>query len=342
MRAVICRLMLAWLVWAGVATQAAQEAPAIEAPFTREVEIRRGGPPPRPETTLRIASWNIEWYPAGMRSGAEEPAHLQTAAVAALINEIQPDILAAQEIRNLPALEKLNRNLGLWPFSHLAVSWFHNANAAGAPDPAKIEQQCAILSRHPWTEVWEVDFGPLKARPRPPRGWLAAQFRIRGATFTLYNGHLKSDYGADTPEKYAANRAQRAAAIRFLAADLERRGLDPYRDRIILAGDFNADIATANRAEETIFDDLERLGFRSALQPARRADAITLPAREGVPEVPDLTLDYIFLSSAWGELPPVQILARGASKKKDVFGGDGPGLASDHYPIFIDVEIPPR
>jgi len=316
--------------------------PWIEAPFTSQSEIRPPAQPPRPASTLRIASWNIEWFPAGQRAGAQDPSNLQTAAAAALINELQPDLLAVQEIRNLPALQQLNRNLGLWPFSHLAASWFYKPNTSGTPPPERIEQQCGILSRHPWEEIWEIDFTPLQEKPRPARGWLAARFRIHAATFTLYTGHLKSDYGADSPEKAASNRAQRAAAIRHLARDLERRQLDPYRDRILIAGDFNADIGTADRSQETLFDDLERLGFRSALQPARRTDAITVPARDGVPHVPDLTLDYIFLSSAWGDPPPLQILAKGASKKKDVFGGDAPGLASDHYPVYVDLTIPLR
>jgi endonuclease/exonuclease/phosphatase family metal-dependent hydrolase len=331
----------AWLVLA-LHPATAENGPWLEVPFTSQSPIRPASPPPRPADTLRIASWNIEWFPAGQRRGAPEPTNLQTAAVAALINEIKPDILAVQEIRNLPALQTLNRNLGLWPFSHLAASWFYQLNTSGTPPPERIEQQCGLLSRHPWEETWEIDFTPLTEKPRPPRGWLAARFRIHAATFTLYTGHLKSDFGATTPEQAATNSLQRAAAIRHLAHDLERRGLDPYRDRILLVGDFNADIATADRSRETLFDDLERLGFRSALQPARRAEAITVPAREGVPDVPDLTLDYIFLSSAWGPPPPIQILAKGASKKKDVYGGDRPGLASDHYPIFVDLPIPLR
>lgn len=324
-------------------TQAApEERPRLEKPFVHQQEIRVLRTAPRPPSVLRIASWNIEWYPAGQRQGAEGPANLQTAAVAAMINEIQPDILAVQEIRNLAALQRLNRNLGLWPFSHLAASWFYRVNAEGSPDPGRIEQQCGWLSRHPWEEVWELDFAALPHPNRPPRGWLAARFRIGAATLTLYNSHLKSDYGADTPEKFAANRRLRARAVSLLQDDFDRLGLDPYRDRIVLAGDFNADIALVNREEESMFTELERLGFRMAQQPARRAEAITNPADEGVPEVPDLTLDYLFFSAAWGDPPPIQILARGASKRKDVFGGDEPGLASDHYPIYADVEIPLR
>jgi endonuclease/exonuclease/phosphatase family metal-dependent hydrolase len=334
--------ILLWLTASGLLGAEEKNADAwIEVPLTREIAIRPG-PSPRPEGTLRIASWNIEWFPAGQRGGSPDPTNLQIAAVANILNEIQPDILLTQETRNLRALERLNQNMGLWPFSHLASSWFYKRNDSGNPDD-RVQQQNGILSRHPWDETWEVDFTPLQGAHRPPRGWLAARFRIRAATLTLYTGHLKSDYGADSPEKAQSNQAKRAAAIDQLALDLERRGLDPYRDRIIVAGDFNADIFTADRGSETIFDQLDRMGFRSALQPAQRSAAITVPAREGVPDVPDLTLDYIWLSSAWGSPPPpVQIISRGASKKKDVFGGDAPGLASDHYPIYVDVQIPVR
>lgn len=322
------------------ATLPAQAAPPrLESPFTATAEIRPADSG-RPPGTLRIASWNIEWFPAGQRQGAEGPANLQTAAAAHLIHQIKPDILAVQEIRNLRALQQLNRNLSLWPFSHLAASWFHRENT-GQPDE-RIQQQAGLLSRIPWEEVWEIDFGPLTGPDRPPRGWLGARFRHGTATFTLYTGHLKSDFGADSPEDAAANRTKRRAAIEELARDLERRQLDPYRDRILVAADFNADFFLADREKETLFGRMEDLGFSMARQPGRRTDAITVPAREGVPDVPDLTLDYLYFSSGWGEIPPVQILAQGASKKRDVFGGDGPGLASDHYPIYADVTLPMR
>ena len=74
--------------------------------------------------------------------------------------------------------------------------------------------------------------------------------------------------------------------------------------------------------------------------PVKREDAITVPARKGVDPVPDRVLDYIWLSSGWKDpLPELQVVQEGASKQKNVYGGDKAGLASEHYPIFIDIPI---
>ncbi|MDX6766746.1 MAG: endonuclease/exonuclease/phosphatase family protein [Candidatus Methylacidiphilales bacterium] len=296
----------------------------------------------RERSFFRVASWNIEWYPAGQRGGQEQATNWQTAAVAHLINQIKPDVLATQEIRNIGALQRLNRNIGLWPFSHLAASIFYQKNDT-ARDLDRIQQQCGFMARHPWDDLWEVDFTPIAGADRPVRGWLAARWKVGPLTFTIYNGHLKSDSGAGRPEERAANYRNRRAAIAELKADLDRHDLDPYRDKILVLGNFNTDYFLADAEGAKIFTDLDRLGFHMAQPPVKREEAITLPARKGVEEIPDQVVDYIFLSSGWrGIEPELKILAQGASKKKDVFGGDAPGLASDHYPVYIDIPLGPE
>jgi endonuclease/exonuclease/phosphatase family metal-dependent hydrolase len=311
--------------------------PWIEPPPSSSQPLARSFVVERP--FLRIATWNIEWFPAGQRRGAVQNENWQMAAAAHLINQIKPDILATQETRNLASLEKLNRNIGLWPFSHIASSIFYEQNNA-AKNTEKIQQQCGILARHAWEEIWEIDFKPMDPIDKPTRGWIAARWNIGPHHFTLYNGHLKSDYGADNPENAAANRRKRLAAIEQLKQDLDRRNLDPYRDKIIVLGDFNADHFLVDPQEEKAFGKLADMGFRIAPPPIKREEAITVPARKGVEDVPDLVLDYIWLSAGWrNPEPELQILAEGASKRKDVFGGDEPGLASDHYPVYIDIPL---
>ncbi|NJL19426.1 MAG: hypothetical protein HC901_04000 [Bdellovibrionaceae bacterium] len=205
-------------------------------------------------------------------------------------------------------------------------------------NPDNIQQQCGLLSRLPWTETWEADFATLP-NPKPARGWIAATYQISGTNITVYNGHLKSNFGAKSPDDDARNREQRRLAIIELQNDLQRRGLDPLRDRIIVGGDFNTDYFNPDFASETVFQELDSLGFRNTLSLLAKDQRITLPAREGEPW-PDSTFDYLFVSAAWGTVPDAIILPEGAAKRKDVFGGDEPGLASDHYPVFIDLPLP--
>ncbi|MEM1157610.1 MAG: endonuclease/exonuclease/phosphatase family protein [Verrucomicrobiota bacterium] len=312
-------------------------SPRIETPFTFSSEMEK---PPQDPESIRICSWNIEWFPAGRRDMRELNVNYQVAAVAGMLNQIQPDIILAQEIRNLPALRLLNRNLNPPGMSHLAISFFYRANTAEEQEKVRRGgQECALLSRYPWSSVREIDFGTFEGRTRPARGWLHAQFEIGDHTIHIYNGHLKSNFGADDPQERRSNIAKRTAAIRELAADLDRLNLDPYRDKIILVGDFNSDFFSRAFADEDLFEDLKDLGFRQTFTLASAEERITIPAKQGEPW-PSSTFDYIFLSSGWKlNDSTAHVLQQGASRRKDVYGGDEAGLASDHYPVYIDLPL---
>lgn len=293
---------------------------------------------------IRICTWNIEWFPAGQRKSQAQETKWQTAAVANLIHEIRPDILLTQETRNLQVLDSLNRNLNPPRFASLASAWFYQVNPEGKGDPSSmgdtIQQQCGLLARIPWIEgsLREIDFAPLP-NPRPARGWLVARFNAGGHEFTVYNGHLKSNYGAEDEKTRLKNYQKRLDAITYLKADLEKNNLDPYRDKIIVAGDFNTDFYDPAFSDEKTLRALKDLGFKSTFILASKEERVTCPAREGEPW-PDGTFDYIWVSSGW-KLSNLQakVLQKGASKRVDVFGGDEPGLASDHYPVYLDIPV---
>ncbi|MEM6822943.1 MAG: endonuclease/exonuclease/phosphatase family protein, partial [Verrucomicrobiota bacterium] len=242
------------------------------------------------------------------------------------------------ETRNLKALRLLNRNLNPPQFSHLASSLFYQENIESNLDD-KVRQELGLLSRYPWEAIWEIDFGVFRGKNRPTRGWLAARFKIGDHDITIYNGHLKSNYGAENPKDRERNIKKRDKAIDQLSKDLDRVGLDPYRDKIVVVGDFNADFFSSEFSDEKAFEAMERLGFHHTFLLSSTEKRITLPAKEGEPW-PDGTFDYIFLSSGW-KLKEVtaQVMAQGAAKRSEVYGGDEPGLASDHYPVFIDLPL---
>jgi endonuclease/exonuclease/phosphatase family metal-dependent hydrolase len=314
----------------------APSGPRIEAPQEHSVP---GYETPTPGPTLRIATWNIEWFPAGMRKSAPEQVRLQTEAVRDLIHEFKPDILATQETRNLGALIVLNKALDRHRFGHLASARFQEENTARI-DESKATQNTGFLSRFPWTRVWEVDFSTLPPENRPARGLLGARFEIKGLVFHLYNTHTKSNFGTKDEAGRLRNYSRRLATIHELKRDWDRLGLDPAKDRIIVAGDFNTDLFSDDFSGEQTLRLLLEWGFRHPFGNRPLAERITLPGREGEP-YPDGTFDYLFFSPAFGdEIPPARIIMKGASKRKDVFGGDEPGLASDHYPVYVDLPLP--
>lgn len=311
--------------------------PASEAPFTH---IKKNATVARPSETVRICTWNIEWFPAGQRDSRQQNVNWQIAAVSSILNEIAPDILLTQETRNLKRLLELNRNLNPPGFSHLASSLFYMENTEDRIDD-RIRQELGILSRFPWLKIREIDFRTLERTNRPARGWLCAHYEFNGRPLVIYNGHLKSNYGAENPRDRAKNIAKRQAAIQELSADLNRQGLDPYRDRIVVVGDFNSDYFSRDFSDEKLFATLESMGFQNTFLLTPKEQRITIPAREGEPW-PDGTFDYIFISSGWKlEKAAAKVLPKGASKRKEVYGGDEAGLASDHYPVFIDLPLTP-
>lgn len=287
---------------------------------------------------IRVATWNIEWFPAGQRRSAKKNVQQQIKAVSEMISEFKPDILLTQETRNLGALISLNNHLDKSAFTHIASARYYEENQA-RQDENKPTQNTGILSRYPWQDVWEVDFATLIYDNAPTRGWLGAKFEINGTSFVVYNAHTKSNFGASNKKDRANNYEKRLNAIHELKRDWERLDLDPEKDKIIVVGDFNTDAFAENFKDEKTFSLLKEWGFRHCFADLPLAQRTTLPGRKGEP-YPDGTFDYIWFSKGWGDaVPTAQVLAKGASKRKDVYGGDEPGLASDHYPVFVDITL---
>lgn len=313
-------------------------APLIEAPSLQQ-DNSMEAPPDR--DFLRVATWNIEWFPAVQRNGTQQNAQWQTAAVVNLIQEFKPDILAVQEMKDQNSLNLINKNLGSRGFTYSACTLYGSDNKNPPKIPMPNIQQDGLLSRVPWEAVHELDFMSLPPGPdHPVRGWLVARFAYKGLSFTLINGHLAAGAPAKKPDQPPSESSRRTAAIEELQHELDRLNLDPYRDKIIILGDFNTDYFDSAYQNDPTFKKLASLGFQHSWGTHVRRETITRPAQTGGGAT-DATLDYIWFSSGWGEtLPSAQVLAKGAAKRSGVMGGDEPGLASDHYPVWVDIPLP--
>ena len=59
---------------------------------------------------LTVLTWNLQWFPSGTALKAPEDTELaRIREAAALIREIAPDVLVAQEIRDFDAAHRLAR-----------------------------------------------------------------------------------------------------------------------------------------------------------------------------------------------------------------------------------------
>jgi endonuclease/exonuclease/phosphatase family metal-dependent hydrolase len=207
-----------------------------------------------------VATWNVEnlFRPggeAGPRDAREYEAKL--AELARVIGEIDPDVLAVQEVGDLDALEDLRRRLdGEW---HTETSEF--------PDERGI--RVGFLSRRALRRVEQVREFPSLLEPvqiddeetkvhEMGRGALGVRVRAGGRAIDLVTCHLKSKLlsypgGRFSPRdegeraRFAAYalylRAAEAVTLRAFADELLA---DQGRERaVILLGDLNDEPAAA-------------------------------------------------------------------------------------------------
>jgi endonuclease/exonuclease/phosphatase family metal-dependent hydrolase len=160
------------------------------------------------DTELNIVSWNIEFF---------EPGKIP--AVKALIESMQPDVIAVQEINVVSAFISLGNQLDGWEARVVDVS--------GSLDLGYLYKTCEITAFDTPTSVLNGAF-----EPRP-----AVQTKIthiNGLEVTLFNIHMKC---CGTTGSSAANR--RAASAKVLQDHINN---NLPNENVIVLGDWNDDI----------------------------------------------------------------------------------------------------
>lgn len=285
------------------------------APLHRPETIIAEAPAPPPKTPIILTSWNIEWFPTRRPDIPLDDPRVEPRiqAIAAKINELDPTIMVAVEIRDAATLAKLNAG-----FSHIACTAIPRP-----PDenPDLPNQGIALMSKLPWKKIWALDFSGLpQTADRPSRGILAAEFSLPGQRpLYLYAVHLKSNRSGIGP---AALRRQRA--IDYWLADLRRLQLNPAKDFIIIMGDFNSSARDPRFREDKTIPMILQAGFILASEGSPVEKTVTIP---GDGRYPPNDFDHIFLSKALADVMP------GPPPWMTIHPVE-PAL-SDHYPIRL-------
>lgn len=273
-----------------------------------------------------VGTWNGNWFPSGR---AEHRAHpdVEEATIAAAakmlgagLREVDPQgmndvILCLNEIRGLHVASNLVSRIGREGLRVAVVTAYRRRDRFD-------QQQDVIATTLPVAEAhwsrWKV-----AGKETPPRGYAFAAVVVDPATTAhVYAVHLKSNYGATTPELRESNRTKRTRAIAQLV-EQERQRRGRLNRPVVVAGDMNADKWRMEFADEKLFALLEDDGYANLLAALPAHARGTHPSRKHGSSA----LDYIFCRGF------------GLVGLPRIVGNDG---LSDHLALFtlLTVEKP--
>lgn len=246
---------------------------------------------------LLVGSWNLRWFPSG-RAEHRAPVPVEERAMddaAAAIREgiarRRPGdhmVLFLQELRSEEVCSNLVARIGAT--SGLKVA---SVSAFRMWDRRLGWQQNGIATDLP---VLDANFSYWRRSKKilPPRGYAYALLDAgEEGLVACYCVHLKSNYGARTPEEKRENEEKRElAASQLVDITKKIRAPDGRRvTRIIIAGDFNTspfDGAFPNEKTVPMLVDAGYVNCFAGVPPSERG---TCP---GHGRFPDSTFDYIF------------------------------------------------
>jgi endonuclease/exonuclease/phosphatase family metal-dependent hydrolase len=277
-------------------------------------------PPAKPTepATVRITTWNLEWFPNGSAHEATATQQDQRIKEAAdVLRAINPDIVLLQEVRDYDVCARFGEAI--------APGIYHVAICSAFKEPFRSDlgrQQVAILSRFQAQAAWSEQWKPVEGID-PPRGFAFAWFKIRDADIGVYSLHLKSNLvtRGNKETEAAKNIRKREVAIDQLMAHVrDMIGVKiPMINRLIVGGDFNTNQDQPMFASEKTLRFLESQGFQDSFAGLPLSQRVTHPANHGYP---DATFDYLF--------------GKNLETKR---GFATPTKVSDHWPVTCDFRI---
>jgi endonuclease/exonuclease/phosphatase family metal-dependent hydrolase len=269
-------------------------------------------------TSIRITTWNLEWFPNGSAHDATPEVQAQRIAAAAdVLRPINPDIILLQEVRDYGACARLGEAI--------APGMYHVAICSAFKEPFQRglgKQQVAILSKYQaqaaWSEPWKSMNGV-----DPPRGFAFAWFKIGNDEIGVYSVHLKSNLitHGDKEAETAKNIQKREVAIAQLLTHVHDviGSTMPSIKSVVIGGDFNTNHDQEMFAAERTLDSLADAGYQNGFEGLPLSERVTHPGTHGFP---DATFDYMFAKGLTALQPSITRTT-----------------ASDHLPVTRDFRL---
>lgn len=268
------------------------------------------------EDEITLVSWNIEWFPGRTRYARSAERRAHEAVVRKELQNIQPDILLAQELRGWePFALACDAVTGLQP---AVVSAFRSPYSG-----EYWQQQVGIASKLPataaWSEPWRRgnDFEVV-------RGFSVTAIRIPGTYHLLlvYSVHLKSNLARE-PEHVELNYKIRDESIRQLLEhirEMEEVAFEGLVLGVIVGGDLNTN-HDGDHGDHVVAL-MEEAGFHNTWRDVPPEERATWRGSE---QYEPTTFDYFF-TKGLGE--PRAVLLEISDE------------ASDHWPVKLVIPTP--
>ena len=260
--------------------------------------------PTKPANTIRIVSWNLDWFPGKKPepTATEEKDHVAQAQQ--VLKELNPDVLLLQEVRDWNSAVKLCSalpNLRVEVISRFQPRLQNQVIATNLP----VETA--------WSDEWKHVNGD------PPRGYVFAAIKLPENRFLLtYSLHLKRNVGAPAmnPIKMRESIRQLLDHAQTMKADYGARGKVAF----LVGGDLNTSLDDPQFAKEQTLQSLIASGFHWSFDNVPFAQRITIPAKGGYA---DNCFDHIFTDGLGKQTAFVKPYPK----------------ASDHNPVVIDIDL---
>jgi endonuclease/exonuclease/phosphatase family metal-dependent hydrolase len=268
---------------------------------------------------LRVAFWNLEWFPGGRPEATIAEAIPQIAQAMPAVAHIDADVIGLEEIHN-------------WDAGAIAVAKAEGTKVQVASEfldekGVKTIQQLVIASRLPaiggWAETWGTGNGIT-----PTRGFAFAAYQpTPGHVLLVYCVHLKSNRGEITQN--VPMREESARQLLSHVAAMEKAYAPLGTVSVVIGGDFNTSLDDPKFAAEKTLPILTQAGFQAAWENVPFKDRVTLPTKPSrdpkFPPFPDACFDHVFVKGAKINAARIEI----------------PDPApSDHRPVIVEITLP--
>lgn len=280
----------------------------------------RTSTPKKASDSIRVTTWNLQWFPNGSAKPAPVGKQVQTIAAAArVLSQLDPDVVLLQEIRDREACDRLIEALAPAKYEVLVCSDFREGMGN-----ARTYQQVAILAKESaagaWASAWKT-----KGLVDPPRGYAFAVIPFGKRQVGFYSLHLKSNLTRNSPDKESQlNILKRETSAEQLIDHARAMGKDyPRMAGVVVGGDFNTNRDQELFAEEKTLKHFTTAGFTDPFAGVPLINRVTHP---GKGRYPDATFDYLFFKGLKPAAGPM------IERTK----------ASDHLPVTIDFKLEQR